>query len=134
MRAGCSRFFGGVACEWARTATRRITLVPVDHEELTEMAPSDLTEALAPLPSTTESQFREFLDDEVAAALDSLEPNYREVVVLTVVGELSYREIAETLDCPVGTVMSRMARARRALRDRLSGVAKAKGWRMGAIR
>ena len=62
------------------------------------------------------------------AALDALEPSFREVVVLSVVGDLTYREVAQVLDCPMGTVMSRMARARRALRERLADYARAKGW------
>ena len=51
--------------------------------------------------------------------MDELEPAFREVIVLSGAGDLSYRKIAEVLDCPVGTVMSRMARARRALRENL---------------
>jgi RNA polymerase sigma-70 factor (ECF subfamily) len=50
------------------------------------------------------------------------------VVILSVAGDLTYREIAEVLDCPVGTVMSRMARARRALRENLAAVARQEGW------
>ncbi len=121
-----------VAAEWARYASRRITLVPVEHEELTELVGTDLSDPLDPLPSTTEDQFRGFLDQNVANAFESLDPSFREVVLLSVAADLSYREIAEVLDCPLGTVMSRMARARRALRERLSSVAKAKGWKVGS--
>lgn len=120
-----------VAAEWARHAGRRVTLVPVEHEDLTELVGSELSEPLETLPSSTEVQFREFLDDSVAAAFDSLEPTFREVVLLSVAADLNYREIAEVLECPLGTVMSRMARGRRALRERLAGVAKAKGWKVG---
>jgi RNA polymerase sigma-70 factor (ECF subfamily) len=107
-------------------------LAPVEHEELTELVGTELSDPLDALPSSTEDQFREFLDQNVAKAFDSLEPSFREVVLLSVAGDLSYREIAEVLECPLGTVMSRMARARRALRGRLSGVAKAKGWKVGS--
>lgn len=116
-----------VAAEWHRTAGRRISLVPVPISELTELATADPSEPFAPLPSMDEGQFRELLDDRLAAALDALEEPFREVVLLSVAGELTYREIAEVLDCPVGTVMSRMARARRALRERLSEYAGALG-------
>ncbi len=119
-----------VAAEWARHANRRVTLAPVEHEELTELVGTALSEPLEAFPSSTEEQFREFLDQRVAAAFDSLEPAYREVVLLSVAADLNYREIAEVIGCPLGTVMSRMARARRALRERLAGVAKAKGWKV----
>ena len=56
---------------------------------------------------------------------DALVPEFREVVVLSVAGGLNYREVADVLDCPVGTVMSRMARARRLLRERLADYAAA---------
>lgn len=117
-----------VAAEWHRSAGRRIRLVPLPDSDLTELAPADLTEAFAPLPAMDEERFREFLDDRLARALDGLEPAFREVIVLSVAGGLNYREVAEVLDCPVGTVMSRMARARRALRERLADFAKAQGW------
>ena len=52
--------------------------------------------------------------------IDRLEPEAREVVVLRDMQEMSYGEIAEVLACPVGTVRSRLHRAREQLRDRLS--------------
>jgi len=56
---------------------------------------------------------------EIEAALDALPDDQRMVVVLADVEELSYKEIAEVLGCPIGTVMSRLHRARRVLRERL---------------
>lgn len=50
-------------------------------------------------------------------ALESLAPSERRMIELADVDELSYREIARTLDCPIGTVMSRLHRARRRLRS-----------------
>ncbi len=117
-----------VVVDWQRTARRRIKLVLAPESELTELAPADLTEPFCPFPAMSEDRFREFLDTRVAAALDALEPSFREVVILSVAGDLNYREIAEVLDCPVGTVMSRMARARRALRESLAAFAKDAGW------
>ena len=112
-----------VALDWQRTARRRIRLVLMSDSELTELAPADPAEPLAPLPPMDEARFREFLDDRIVAALDQLTPAFREVIVLSVVGNLTYREIAEVLDRPVGTVMSGMARARRALREKLADFA-----------
>jgi len=120
-----------VAAEWARHRQRRVRFEPVEQDELTELVRAELTEPFEALPSSTEDQFREFLDQNVAAAFDSLEPPHREVLLMSVVAGLSYREIAEVFECPLGTVMSRMARARRKLRERLAGVAQAKGWKVG---
>ena len=113
-----------VALDWQRTAQRRVRLVFVSDSELTDIAPPDPSEPFCPLPPLDDVGFRELLDDRIVAALDALEPSFREVVILSVVSDLNYREIAEVLDCPIGTVMSRMARARRALRESLAGFAK----------
>ena len=57
----------------------------------------------------------EFLD----ALLQSLPPNYRACILLREVQGLSYARIAEHLEIPIGTVMSRLARARQVLRERI---------------
>ena len=59
------------------------------------------------------------LDHEVAASLSELHPDQRDVLLLFAWGELSYEEIALALAIPVGTVRSRMSRARSQLRLRL---------------
>ena len=58
--------------------------------------------------------------ERVAQAIEQLPAHYREVLLLCDVEELSYQEIAETLSIPVGTVMSRLSRARRSVRDSLA--------------
>jgi len=61
-------------------------------------------------------------DEQKAAvwkALAALKEHEREILILKDFQEMSYKEIAEALDCPVGTVMSRLYHARRALRERL---------------
>ena len=57
--------------------------------------------------------------DAIQRALQQLPVPYREVILLCDVEEMSYREIAEALSVPVGTVMSRLARARKAMRQLL---------------
>ena len=57
----------------------------------------------------------------VLRAMDSLPAHFREVLILCEVEEMMYREIAEILSIPIGTVMSRLARARKALRHLLIG-------------
>ena len=55
----------------------------------------------------------------VQGAIDELPVHFREVLLLCDLEEMSYQEIAETLSIPIGTVMSRLSRARKSLRDRL---------------
>lgn len=63
---------------------------------------------------------RTTLDADLQAALDSLSENFRLAVWLRDVEELTYAEIAKALDVPIGTVMSRISRGRRALYERLT--------------
>ena len=58
-------------------------------------------------------------EQAVFAALESLPVAYREIILLSEAEEMSYREIAEVLDVPIGTVMSRLSRARAGLRAAL---------------
>jgi RNA polymerase sigma-70 factor, ECF subfamily len=58
---------------------------------------------------------------DLVAALDEMEPQHRAVLILRVIEERSYEEIAGILDIPQGTVMSRLSRARLSLKKRLSG-------------
>jgi RNA polymerase sigma-70 factor (ECF subfamily) len=60
-------------------------------------------------------------DDSVVAALESLSDDFRQVVLLADVEGFAYREIADILDIPIGTVMSRLHRARRRLQRLLVG-------------
>ncbi len=72
--------------------------------------------------ATPESMLLAGMDTErIQLALESLAAPFREVVILCDVEEMSYQEIAETLSIPVGTVMSRLSRARRAMRTELHG-------------
>ena len=58
--------------------------------------------------------------DQVRQAIQQLPEEFREIIVLREYEELSYQEIATLLDCPAGTVMSRLGRARSKLRSLLS--------------
>jgi len=62
---------------------------------------------------------RPLVQEEIHKALDELPEEFRLAVVLSDVEELSYKEIADVMNCPVGTVMSRLHRGRRLLQKRL---------------
>ena len=58
--------------------------------------------------------------DNIRRALEQLPANFREVILLCDLEEMTYQEVAQTLAIPIGTVMSRLARARKAMRALLS--------------
>jgi RNA polymerase sigma factor (sigma-70 family) len=62
---------------------------------------------------------RRDLRETLADVLDRLPPDFREVIVLREIEGLSYKEISEVVDVPVGTVMSRLSRARKRLQQAL---------------
>jgi len=65
--------------------------------------------------------------EEILRALDGLPADYRAAVLLADVEEFSYKEIAGLLDIPIGTVMSRLSRGRKLLREQLSELARSYG-------
>lgn len=78
-------------------------------------------DCLDPAGETPETLLtRKLLRSEIIQAVDSLPEVYREVLLLREIENLSYAEIAEVLNCPQGTVMSRLARARLLLRRQLA--------------
>jgi RNA polymerase sigma-70 factor (ECF subfamily) len=62
--------------------------------------------------------------EQVRAAIQQLPVEFREIILLREFEDLSYREIASVLHCPLGTVMSRLGRARAKLRTRLAATLK----------
>jgi RNA polymerase sigma-70 factor (ECF subfamily) len=91
--------------------------VEVDSARVEEAA--SLPDGPAVLETPERILLRESLGDDLQAALDELPEPFREAVWLRDVEEFSYAEIARTLDIPIGTVMSRIARGRRLLFRRL---------------
>ena len=75
-----------------------------------------------------EKIFDGLLEDDVARAIESLPEDFRTVVILSDIEGLSYEEIAEFVDCPVGTVRSRLNRGSKMLRVNLFGYAKKNGY------
>jgi len=102
-----------------RGAKQQLTALDVDdRHEAAPLAPPD-----GPRP---DQPFERARDAEIAtgvrAAIDELTPDHRAVILLREVEGLSYSEISQVLDCPKGTVMSRLHYARRQLQGRLRGL------------
>jgi RNA polymerase sigma-70 factor (ECF subfamily) len=96
----------------SRTGLRATSTVPLDSDE-------DGPE-LAVENETPETTLLKRSDSElVQGAINGLPVHYREILLLCEVEEMSYQEIAETLSIPLGTVMSRLSRARKTLREGL---------------
>jgi RNA polymerase sigma-70 factor (ECF subfamily) len=92
--------------------------------ELDESLLEDTQEA------TAVNSLENLLDDEVQTAFDALPVEFREVIMLADIEELSYREIAEILNIPMGTVASRLYRGHSLLREKLMDYAKHHGYRL----
>ena len=74
-----------------------------------------------------EDFMQKFLDDDVKAAIERLPDQFRLVVILSDLEGFSYKEIAEIIDAPIGTVMSRLFRGRKLLQKELWDYAHKKG-------
>lgn len=70
---------------------------------------------------------QEIRDEDILLALEKVPFEFREVVLMADVQEFSYKEIAETMKVPLGTVMSRLSRGRKLLREELAEVARSYG-------
>lgn len=74
----------------------------------------------------------EGFDGAVSTAVRGLPDMERQIMLLRALGEFKYREIAEILDVPLGTVMSQLSRARERLRQQLVEYGRAEGWLKGS--
>lgn len=92
----------------------------------------DVDDQLDSLPAV-ESTPQHLTDQEVLDALAALPAGYQEVVLLADIEEFTYKEIATMLEVPLGTVMSRLHRARRLLRAALAERAAHHGMRPSAV-
>ncbi len=87
--------------------------------KLVEDAEEQIAETVAFEPSIPQR----LTDEDILKAIEQVPAKFSEVVLLTDVEEFTYKEAAELLGLPIGTVMSRLHRGRRLLRQQLTGVA-----------
>jgi RNA polymerase sigma-70 factor (ECF subfamily) len=99
----------------------------VDYEDIQNFYNSIRYESTDP-NDLQEKIFGGLLEDDVVRAIESLPEDFRTVVILCDIEGLSYEEISEFVDCPIGTVRSRLHRGRKMLRARLFAYAKKRGY------
>lgn len=99
----------------------------VEFDEWQEIDPVFRDEHVRMPAPDDETAMGEALSDEVVDALDQLPDHFRDVVILSDVQGLSYQEVADRVGCPIGTVRSRLFRARATLRELLDGYAQEVG-------
>ena len=133
-------FRGGPVKPWLMTILRNVCRDEYSRRQNSKVTHGDSflhdNDGVQPLwqepPTTPESEMLRSLDVEtIHRLIRALPEPFREALILRELNELSYREIAEVVGAPIGTVMSRIARARSMLRkawsvegnDRMSGTA-----------
>jgi RNA polymerase sigma-70 factor (ECF subfamily) len=101
----------------------------VDFDSVEAFHHSIQEEAAAPSILEDEFSLDKFLDDDIKNALETLPDDFRMVILLSTVEGFSYKEISKIINCPVGTVMSRIYRGRKMLKEKLAGYAKKYGFK-----
>ncbi|HSB29104.1 MAG TPA: sigma-70 family RNA polymerase sigma factor [Pyrinomonadaceae bacterium] len=116
-------FQGGDARPWLLAIVRNTFYTWIRHNRAPELQPAIDEETYTQIPDGTDPEIqllREADKQMVRGALEKLPANFREIIVLREFEELSYKEIADVVEIPLGTVMSRLARARRRLGEILA--------------
>ena len=105
-----SWLFTSLYREFLRQNRRSRKVAPIDQEILETHKDPELVNSVRQLEGT-----------EAMEALQELEETYREPLSLFYLKNMAYKDIAEILDIPIGTVMSRLARGKARLKEKLSG-------------
>lgn len=111
---------------WQRGSDMRAWLFGIMHNLYIDQVrrpsvPTDVLDDETPLPEVRASQGDSLQMRDLASALNTLPVEQREILLLVALEEMSYDEVATTLNLPIGTVMSRLSRARQKLRAQMEG-------------
>jgi RNA polymerase sigma-70 factor (ECF subfamily) len=102
--------------------------IKIDYQEVEAFYNSDEVNHLITSNLQVEA-VKEMIGDEVSIALNSLEVDFRTVIILCDIEGFSYEEMALILDVPIGTIRSRLHRARNLLREKLRKYAGSMGYK-----
>ena len=133
---GFDRFNPGTNCRaWLFTILRNVFLNRVRSQgrevleaEVGDLDRVEITTDTAVGPNPEEQFLQTMLHGDVDRALTTLPLAFREAVLLVDIEGLTYREVADVLGCPIGTVMSRLSRGRALLRRALGRFAREHGY------
>jgi RNA polymerase sigma-70 factor (ECF subfamily) len=118
MRAWLFRILTNLNVDRGRKIQRTPQTQPLEETDYylaNKMASAAGEEALE-----TDEVVERLSQDSVVKALSEIPPQFRDVVVLVDIGDFTYSDAAQILDVPIGTVMSRLHRGRRALKQHLA--------------
>lgn len=101
----------------------------VDYDEIVNFHNNDDATHMSGHADLREEMFQGMLGDEVTLALDALAVDFRTVILLCDIEGFSYEEIAKIIDKPIGTVRSRLFRARNMLKNKLEAYAATQGYK-----
>ncbi len=99
----------------------------VDYEEIVTYRDTD-NDTLPGYKDLREEIFSKMMGDEVTIAINSLPLDFKTVLLLSDVEGFTYEEISKIIDVPIGTVRSRLFRARNMLKEKLKNYAEKKGY------
>lgn len=100
----------------------------VDYQEVEAYYNSDEVDRQI-TPDLRVESLKDMIGDEISNALNSLDVDFRTVIILCDLEGFKYEEMAKILDIPIGTVRSRLHRARNLLKEKLSAYAKSMGYK-----
>ena len=100
----------------------------VDFDSIEETQESHVRSSSSWPQSPEQTLINSIIRDDVRNAFLQLPQGYREALALSLLGGKSYKEIADMMDCPIGTIMSRIHRARKLMQKQLTTHAEEKSW------
>jgi RNA polymerase sigma-70 factor (ECF subfamily) len=114
---------------YRKSKKRKEYLVDDDYRPLQERAEApERNPFIDDFGEDEENLYFKMFGDEVKSALETMPVDFRMVVLLADLQDFAYKEIAEIMDCPIGTVMSRLYRGRRMLQAKLEDYALDEGY------
>lgn len=96
--------------------------------QMVDISSVEALNSLRGLTTPEDEIFNKLLDDDVTRAMDALPEDFRLAIMMADLQGFAYKDIAEILECPIGTVMSRLHRGRKLLKNNLYEYAKAHGY------